>query len=133
MRIHNFLCSNINSGQDMPPIGGFAPIQYKRNLPIRGPRSSILLISVAFISVYGFYKYIQGVYEKRELKRENVWSRIHLIPLLQVEADRDLYRRKQAMRQVENQIMENIPGWDSEQPIYNTKTDITPTYSFIFK
>ncbi|KAG5513760.1 hypothetical protein PMAC_000798 [Pneumocystis sp. 'macacae'] len=133
MRIYKFSSSTLNSGQDMPPMGGFAPIQYKRNLPIRGPRGSILLIGVAFVSAYGFYKYIQGVYEQRELKRENVWSRIHLIPLLQAEADRDLYRRKHAIRQVENKIMKDVQGWNAEQHIYNTQTDITPTYSFILE
>ncbi|KAG4306222.1 hypothetical protein PORY_000210, partial [Pneumocystis oryctolagi] len=112
-------------------IGGFAPIQYKRNLPSKGPRGSVLLLGVAFISAYGFYKYIQGVHEKRELKREDIWSRIHLIPLLQAELDRDLYRRKQAIHHTEDKIMENVPNWDKNKRIYNTQSDVAPTFSFI--
>ncbi|KTW29829.1 hypothetical protein T552_01033 [Pneumocystis carinii B80] len=116
--------------QDLPPTGGYAPIQYKRNLPAKGPRSSVVLLCIGLISSYGFYRYIQGVYERRELKRENVWSRIHLIPLLQVEAERDMYRRRRELLQLENEVMKGVEGWDNEYRIYHTRADIVPTYSF---
>lgn len=47
----------------------------------------------------------------RELKRERVWSRIHLVPLLLAEEDRDLYRRQQAALVREAYIMKDVPGW----------------------
>ncbi|RDW68013.1 hypothetical protein BP6252_09409 [Coleophoma cylindrospora] len=82
--------------QDLPPSGGYAPVQYKRNLPARGFRPSIVLFGVAGIMTYGFYKVGTGIRELNEYGREKMWSRIHLIPLLTAEEDRDLVRRHYA-------------------------------------
>ncbi len=48
----------------------------------------------------------------RELQREKVWSRIHLVPLLLAEGDRDAYRREQAALEREREIMKDVPGWE---------------------
>jgi hypothetical protein len=48
----------------------------------------------------------------RELQREKVWSRIHLVPLLLAEGDRDAYRRHQAAVAREAEIMKDVPGWE---------------------
>jgi hypothetical protein len=48
----------------------------------------------------------------RELQRENAWSRIHLVPLLLAEGDRDAYRREQAALAREREIMKDVPGWE---------------------
>ena len=48
----------------------------------------------------------------RELQREKVWSRIHLVPLLLAEGDRDAYRRQQAALQREREIMKDVKGWE---------------------
>lgn len=48
----------------------------------------------------------------RELARERVWSRIHLVPLLLAEGDRDTYRRKQAALEREREIMKDVKGWE---------------------
>lgn len=42
---------------------------------------------------------------RSELAREKMWSRIHLIPLLQAEADRDLVRRHWAEQAREKELM----------------------------
>ena len=49
---------------------------------------------------------------RRELQREKVWSRIHLVPLLLAEGDRDAYRRQQAALQREKEIMKDVKGWE---------------------
>ena len=49
-----------------------------------------------------------------ELAREKMWSRIHLIPLLQAEEDRDLVRRHYAERAREKALM------GSETDVYNS-------------
>lgn len=41
-----------------------------------------------------------------------MWSRIHLVPLLMAEGDRDLYRRQQAALKREKEIMKDVPGWE---------------------
>lgn len=48
----------------------------------------------------------------RELQRENTWSRIHLVPLLLAEGDRDAYRRSEAAKAREREIMKDVPGWE---------------------
>lgn len=40
-----------------------------------------------------------------ELAREKMWSRIHLIPMLQAEEDRDLVRRTWADKARERELM----------------------------
>ncbi|KAI9840905.1 MAG: hypothetical protein M1837_001232 [Sclerophora amabilis] len=51
--------------QDLPPSGGYEPIQYKRNIPIRGFRPAYYLLAMGAIMTYGFYKYGIGVREKK--------------------------------------------------------------------
>jgi NADH dehydrogenase (ubiquinone) 1 alpha subcomplex subunit 13 len=48
----------------------------------------------------------------RELQREKVWSRIHLVPLLLAEGDRDAYRRELAANAREQEIMKDVKGWE---------------------
>ena len=48
----------------------------------------------------------------RELEREKIWSRIHLVPLLMAEGDRDTYRREQAALEREKEIMKDVHGWE---------------------
>ncbi|MCJ1324600.1 hypothetical protein MMC10_001262 [Thelotrema lepadinum] len=54
---------------------------------------------------YGFYKYGIGVREKNELAREKMWARIHLIPMLQAEEDRDMVRRYLADQAREKELL----------------------------
>ncbi|ORY81026.1 GRIM-19 protein [Protomyces lactucae-debilis] len=113
--------------QDLPPKGGFAPIQYKRNLPARGFRPSYYLFAVVGLCTYGFYKLSLGMDEKRELQRERLWSRIYLTPMLQAEADRDNYRRRLASEARSADIMKNIPGFDAEAKVYHGR-HVEPTF-----
>ena len=48
----------------------------------------------------------------RELKREQAWSRINLVPLILAEQDRDAYRRTQAALAREKEIMKDVPHWE---------------------
>lgn len=48
----------------------------------------------------------------RELQREKAWSRIHLVPLMLAEQDRDAYRRNVAAVAREREIMKDVPGWE---------------------
>ncbi|KAJ1308861.1 hypothetical protein OPQ81_004549 [Rhizoctonia solani] len=108
--------------QDMPPPGGFEPIKYKRSLPFRGPSGAVLLGGIAAVCAYGFYKVGKGNLERRELKRENTWARIYLVPLLLAEGDRDAYRREQAALAREREIMKDVRGWEIGKSVYhNTK------------
>ncbi|EPS96002.1 hypothetical protein FOMPIDRAFT_1025563 [Fomitopsis schrenkii] len=103
----------------MPPSGGFDAIKYKRNLPLRGPSGIVILGGVTALCAYGFYRVGKGNLEKRELQRERVWSRIHLVPLLLAEGDRDAYRRQAAALGREKEIMKDVPGWEAGKSVYN--------------
>jgi len=105
--------------QDMPPAGGFGTIKYKRNLPTKGPSGLVMLLGVTAVCSYGMYRVFQGRHEQRELKREKAWSRIHLVPLLVAEADRDTYRKEQAAIAREREVMKNVKGWDASKSVYN--------------
>lgn len=48
----------------------------------------------------------------RELYRERQWSRLHLVPLLLAEQDRDAYRRHAAAVAREKSIMSDVDGWE---------------------
>ncbi|KAI9820876.1 MAG: hypothetical protein M1832_003509 [Thelocarpon impressellum] len=109
--------------QDLPPTGGYEPVQYKRNLPARGFRPSYYLLAVGAIMTYGFYKAGRGIREQNELAREKMWSRIHLIPLLQAEEDRDLVRRHWADKARERELL------GSETKVYHSDRFVRPTYS----
>ena len=42
--------------------------------------------------------------------REKTWSRLHLVPLLMAEGDRDTYRRTSAALAREKEIMKDVDG-----------------------
>lgn len=119
-------------------LSGFEPLRFRRNIAPRGPSGAIIFGGIAAICGYGFYRLGQGHNEKRfaalpvsfrtrdleplrltvrhhhhsELKRETAWSRIHLVPFLLAENDRDVYRRSQAAVAREKEIMKDVKGWE---------------------
>jgi len=110
----------------MPPPGGFEAVRYKRSLPIRGPSGLVIFGGVAAVCAYGFYKVGQGNLEKRELRRELAWSRIHVVPLLLAEQDRDAYRRNVAAMAREREIMKDVKGWEVGKSAYHTSRYTQP-------
>ncbi|CAM0139790.1 hypothetical protein VKS41_009336 [Umbelopsis sp. WA50703] len=105
--------------QDLPPPGGYSEVKYRRYLPKRGPSGLVIFAGLTAICGFGFYRVAQGNLERRELKRENIWSRIHLIPLLTAESDRDNYRRQQAALAREAEIMKDVKDWKVGESVYN--------------
>ncbi|KAJ5623267.1 hypothetical protein N7490_011872 [Penicillium lividum] len=108
--------------QDMPPTGGYAQVQYKRNLPARGFKPWVYMVGMHAIMAYGFYKYFHGVREQRELAREKMWSRLYLTPLLQAEEDRDQVRRYYADQARAKEL-------GIEDKVYNSDRFIRPTFA----
>ncbi|KAI9497835.1 GRIM-19 [Zychaea mexicana] len=112
--------------QDLPPSGGYSEVRYRRYLPKRGPSGLVVVGGVAAVMAFGFYRVAQGNLERRELKRENLWSRIHLIPLLTAEADRDMHRRTVAANEREAEIMKDVKDWKAGESVYNNTKYFTP-------
>jgi len=71
----------------------------------------LLLISLFFRTHKRQTKADLDLFGFRELRREKVWSRIHLVPLLLAEGDRDAHRRHLAAVEREKEIMKGVAGW----------------------
>ncbi|KAJ5614424.1 hypothetical protein N7528_008078 [Penicillium herquei] len=110
--------------QDMPPTGGYAQVQYKRNLPARGFKPWVYMVGMHAIMAYGFYRYFGGVREQRELAREKMWARLYLTPLLQAEEDRDQVRRYYADKERANKLFGN------DEKVYNSDRFVRPTFAY---
>ncbi|EFY97933.2 NADH dehydrogenase [ubiquinone] 1 alpha subcomplex subunit 13 [Metarhizium brunneum] len=116
--------------QDMPPRGGYEPVQYKRNLPAKGFRPGILLLGVGAVMGFGWYKLIGGIREANELAREKMWARINLIPLLQAEEDRDQVRRYWADQKREKELLgENTKVYNNESRFVRPTFAVSPAPS----
>ncbi|KAF2679102.1 hypothetical protein K458DRAFT_347347 [Lentithecium fluviatile CBS 122367] len=109
--------------QDMPPVGGYSPVQYKRSLPARGFRPAFYLVGTAALMTYGFWRVGQSIREHNELAREKMWARIYLIPALQAEEDRDQVRRYLADQAREKELL------GTQTKIYNSDRFVRPTFA----
>ncbi|KAK9464484.1 GRIM-19 [Lipomyces arxii] len=114
--------------QELPPKGGYDAIQWKRNLPSSRFRPSIYLGIMGAVSMFGFYKLSVAMKARREEKREKMWARIHLAPMLQAETDRDTVRRYYATQAREKEIMKDHPEWADGKPVYHDGRLHLPTY-----
>lgn len=117
--------------QDLPPVGGYDPIQWKRNLPSRGIRPAYFLAGTLMVMGYGWYRVVQGIQERRELHREKIWARIYMTPLLVAETDRDSVRRFYADKEREAEIMKDVDGWVPKQSVYNDGRFRNPVYTWV--
>ncbi|KAJ1912334.1 hypothetical protein H4219_005648 [Mycoemilia scoparia] len=106
--------------QDHGVSGAYPRIQYERRLPKKGPSGIVFLGAIAGVMGYGWYKVYQGIMERKELDREKMWSRIHLVPVLQAESDRDEHRRNKAAEAREREIMKGVEGWEVGKNVYNS-------------
>lgn len=96
----------------MPPAAGFGTVQYKRALPFKGPSGAVIFAVIGTIMGVGWYRAIGGRREKHELAREERWSRVHQLPFLIAENDRDTYRRNEAAKAREAIIMKDVKDWE---------------------
>lgn len=46
-------------------MGGYNPVQYKRNLPVRGFRPAVYLLGTGVLMTYGFWRVGQGIREHK--------------------------------------------------------------------
>uniref|UniRef100_A0A4W5RS80 NADH dehydrogenase [ubiquinone] 1 alpha subcomplex subunit 13 n=1 Tax=Hucho hucho TaxID=62062 RepID=A0A4W5RS80_9TELE len=74
--------------QDMPPPGGYGPVDYKRNLPKRGLSGYSMLAIGVGVMCFGYWRLFKWNRERRRLQIEELEARIALLPLLQAEQDR---------------------------------------------
>uniref|UniRef100_D3ZE15 NADH dehydrogenase [ubiquinone] 1 alpha subcomplex subunit 13 n=1 Tax=Rattus norvegicus TaxID=10116 RepID=D3ZE15_RAT len=102
--------------QDMPPPGGYGPIDYKRNLPRRGLSGySMFALGIGAL-IFGYWRIMRWNRERRRLLIEDLEARIALMPLLQAEKDRRTLQILRENLEEEAIIMKDVPNWKDALP-----------------
>ncbi|KAL1773343.1 yjeF N-terminal domain-containing protein 3 [Sigmodon hispidus] len=97
--------------QDMPPPGGYGPIDYKRNLPRRGLSGySMFALGIGAL-IFGYWRMMKWNRERRRLQIEDFEARIALMPLFQAEMDRRTLQILRENLEEEAIIMKDVPDW----------------------
>ncbi|KAF4076422.1 hypothetical protein AMELA_G00214920 [Ameiurus melas] len=118
--------------QDMPPPGGYGPIDYKRNLPKRGLSGYSLFGIGIGAMLFGYWRLFKWNRERRRLHIEDLEARIALLPLLQAEHDRRTLRMLRENLEEEAVIMKDVPGWKVGENVFHTDRWVTPTNDELF-
>ncbi|XP_023390291.1 NADH dehydrogenase [ubiquinone] 1 alpha subcomplex subunit 13 isoform X1 [Pteropus vampyrus] len=123
--------------QDMPPPGGYGPIDYKRNLPRRGMSGySMFAVGIGTL-LFGYWSMMRWNRERsliqvlvlgfhRRLQIEDFEARIALMPLLQAEKDRRVLRMLRENLEEEAIIMKDVPDWKVGESVFHTTRWVTP-------
>ncbi|TWW72629.1 NADH dehydrogenase [ubiquinone] 1 alpha subcomplex subunit 13 [Takifugu flavidus] len=112
--------------QDMPPPGGYAAFDYKRNLPKRALSGYSLFGIGIGLMVFGYWRLF------KRLQIEELEARIALYPLLQAEQDRRTLRLLRENLEEEAFIMKDVPGWKVGESVFNTERWVTPMSEELF-
>ncbi|XP_032805881.1 NADH dehydrogenase [ubiquinone] 1 alpha subcomplex subunit 13 [Petromyzon marinus] len=118
--------------QDMPPPGGYGPVDYKRNLPKRGLSGYSMFAIGIGLMLYGQYRIFKWNRERRRLQIEELESRIAILPLLQAEQDRHVLQQVRENLEEEAKIMKDVPGWKVGESVYNSNRWHTPTIDQLY-
>jgi len=98
--------------QDMPPPGGYKPIQYLR-IPAKTYFTGVTMFVLFNIMHFGglwIYKTFNEPYNQRN-KVEDRNARLALQPMMLAEKDRLYLKRCRQLRDEEEELMKDVPGW----------------------
>uniref|UniRef100_A0A6P8S9N8 NADH dehydrogenase [ubiquinone] 1 alpha subcomplex subunit 13 n=1 Tax=Geotrypetes seraphini TaxID=260995 RepID=A0A6P8S9N8_GEOSA len=118
--------------QDMPPSGGYGPIDYRRNLPKRGLSGYSMFATGIGVLIFGFWRIFTWNRERRRLQLEDLETRVALYPLLQAEKDRRLLRRLRMNLEEEAIIMKDVPGWKVGESVFHTDRWVNPSLNELY-
>ncbi|XP_066253672.1 NADH dehydrogenase [ubiquinone] 1 alpha subcomplex subunit 13 [Euwallacea similis] len=97
--------------QDMPPPGGFRPINFKR-VPAVSVFGTFALfggyVGMTAGALFLYYKNLESI-TKRELEVKG--ATLALYPMLLAERDRAMLKQLRINREEERELMKNVPGW----------------------
>jgi len=110
--------------QDLPPQGGYQPIEYKR-VPAKQYLSGITwFVGYVIFTFTACYIWVVTSRERLNLGVEDDGTIIILQPMLMAERDRKYLRILRRNRELEEEIMKDVPGWEVGtyfgEPIYYT-------------
>ncbi|KAA8491730.1 NADH dehydrogenase ubiquinone 1 alpha subcomplex subunit 13-A [Porphyridium purpureum] len=115
--------------QDMPPKGGYAPIDVRRNVPKSvSPMMAWLLLGGGAAVVFGGLINVAHTNQwRRKLKKERMAIRENITPFLQSESDVEFVVQSEEFLRKEAEIMKNRPKWQVGKNVYYTKDFVSPT------
>ncbi|KAF7485432.1 NADH dehydrogenase [ubiquinone] 1 alpha subcomplex subunit 13 [Marmota monax] len=118
--------------QDMPPPGGYGPIDYKRNLPRRGLSGySMFAVGIGTLLI-GYWSMMKWNRERRRLQIEDLEARIALMPLFQAERDRRILQMLRENLEEEAIIMKDVPDWKVGESVFHTQRWVSPTIGELY-
>lgn len=97
--------------QDLPPEGGYNPINYKR-IPLK-PLFNIKFLVGTYLAVSSaaYYVYYLTYHEITREEIEMRSSKNVILPILLAERDREYLKQIRRNRDEEAELMKNVPGW----------------------
>ena len=137
--------------QDLAPKGGYPSIRYARNVPNSVISAGLVGIGMTLMSFWGGYRMSQQwverrypelqssppvkdpsltvtFYNRRELKREKLWARLYILPLVQAEMDREWVKWRNEQFDKEAEVMKDVPDWVVGQSVYHNDRWAFPAY-----
>ncbi|XP_028297705.1 NADH dehydrogenase [ubiquinone] 1 alpha subcomplex subunit 13 [Gouania willdenowi] len=118
--------------QDMPPPGGYAAFDYKRNLPKRGLSGYSMFGIGIGIMVFGYYRLFMWNRERRRMQIEELEARIAMMPLILAEQDRRALRMLRENLEEEAILMKDVPGWKVGESCFHTDRWVQPMSEELF-
>jgi NADH dehydrogenase (ubiquinone) 1 alpha subcomplex subunit 13 len=98
--------------QDLPPKGGYAPINYKR-IPARRVLNAPLIYGGLIASMaIGQYSYRKGWTKWTAERVELRSAELALEPLMLAERDREFLKQCRRNRDYETELMKDVEGWE---------------------
>ncbi|CAG0914940.1 unnamed protein product [Notodromas monacha] len=113
--------------QDMPPAGGYRPMDWKR-VPGRSYLGGIASFAIFGVVTTGawmlYYKGKRSIWG-REIEQRS--AKLAIEPLLTAERDRMYLKHVRKLRDEEEKLMADVPGWQVgklyDEPIFKTVGD----------
>ncbi|KAK4472064.1 hypothetical protein MN116_005437 [Schistosoma mekongi] len=109
--------------QEMPPPGGFAPVDFSRKMPKKYLHGLVTLAALYASSYAGFkiMKYTKA--ETSKIYREDQECRIALTPFILAEQERLYLKQLRRNREYEENLMKDVASWKTGQwfdyPVYH--------------
>uniref|UniRef100_A0AC34RQU5 NADH dehydrogenase [ubiquinone] 1 alpha subcomplex subunit 13 n=1 Tax=Panagrolaimus sp. JU765 TaxID=591449 RepID=A0AC34RQU5_9BILA len=116
-----------NFRQDMPPEGGYRKFNWNRTYPKIVWRPGIIIPTLVGCAAFGTYQgYAQKKHRQTEKFEDNdIMNAIQ--PFLTAERDRRWIKILKKNREIENELMKDVPGWKTGtwygEPVYFTLGD----------
>lgn len=114
--------------QDLPPKEGFTPLNYKRNLPAKGPSGAVILTAVTGVIFGGILIHRKAKQIIIELDREKIQSRMYLLPLLSAESDREVMSQELKLMELQKRSIERGFAEAGESVYHNKKNFIKGSF-----